>query len=247
MNLPAFNPSGPLLALRLARLFPGAPLAGEEIRLSEDIPPPRPEEAAQVARAVSRRRLEYAAGRHCARQALGRLAGNEDFVLLNDADRAPRWPDGFVGSLTHTGSAPDGYCAAVLGRTSDLLAVGLDAEEAEALEPDLWPFVLTAGERHSLTAHPEASRGMLAKVIFSAKECYYKAQFPLTRRFLGFREVQIQLEFALEAGAGRFEARLVDPFVSDGIAHCEGRFLIESGFVLTGIVLPRIAPRLAPC
>lgn len=250
--VPAPNPDGPLVD-RLARLFSGAPVVGEEMRLSGDVPAPHPDEAAQVARAVGKRKLEFAAGRHCARLAFRKIVGQPtggadgELVLLNDADRAPRWPDGFVGSLTHTGVAPDGYCAVVLGRSSQLLTVGLDAEEAEPLEDALWSFVLTESERHALLAHPENRRGLLAKVMFSAKECFYKAQYPITRRFLGFREVQIDLFPELE----RFEAHLLAPAadseIPEALYHCEGRFILDGAFILTGIALPRIAPKAVQC
>ena len=81
----------------------------------------------------------------------------------------------------------------MLGRDSELLTVGIDAEEAEPLEPELWRFVLTEDERAALEREPAENRGLLAKVVFSAKECFYKAQYPLTRQFLGFKQVRITL------------------------------------------------------
>jgi 4'-phosphopantetheinyl transferase EntD len=223
----------------LERLFDGAPVVIEQLGLGEDIPAPHPDEAAQVARAVSKRRREFAAGRHLARRALARLgeAGEfEEVVLLNGADRAPLWPAGVVGSITHTGAGDQGYCAVVLGRDSELAAVGIDAEEAEPLEPDLWKFVLTADERAALEQEPAETRGLLAKVVFSAKECFYKAQYPLTRQFLGFQQVRITLIPAL----GQFVAERVD----DGgeMSRCLGRYSMDGDLVLTGIaVFPEAA------
>jgi 4'-phosphopantetheinyl transferase EntD len=218
----------------LERLFDGAPVVIEQLGLGDDIPAPHPDEAAQVARAVAKRRREFAAGRHLARRALARLGESgefDDVVLLNGADRAPRWPAGVVGSITHTGAGDQGYCAVVLGRDSELQAVGIDAEEAEPLEPELWKFVLTADERAALEQEPAETRGLLAKVVFSAKECFYKAQFPLTRQFLGFQQVRITLIPAL----GQFVAERVD----DGgeMSRCPGRYSIDGALVLTGIAV----------
>ena len=52
-------------------------------------------------KAVSKRRAEYLASRYAARIALA-SEGVEDFVLLNDPQRAPIWPAGFCGSLSHS-------------------------------------------------------------------------------------------------------------------------------------------------
>jgi 4'-phosphopantetheinyl transferase EntD len=102
-------------------LFTDKPVVVEELFLADSVPPCHPREAEQVAAAVFRRRQEYAAGRYCARRALSGL-GIEGFILLNGPDRAPIWPTGVAGAITHTGG-PGGYCAAVVGRLDRVLAV----------------------------------------------------------------------------------------------------------------------------
>jgi 4'-phosphopantetheinyl transferase EntD len=218
----------------LARLFEPDPVCFEEVRLSETLPPPHPEEAEQVATAVPARRVEFAAGRHCARSALARLS-IRDFVLRNGPDRAPRWPVGVVGAITHTRRAGgDGYCGAVVGRNDRVVTVGLDAEPAEPLKSSLWPRVLTATERRSLETTAAGAAGYLARVVFSAKECFYKAQFPLSRQFLRFHDVEITLDL----DQATFTAALTpDAPVGLPLTSCRGRFLSIDGFVVTGIAL----------
>src|SRR3569623_1114660 len=100
----------------LDALFPsGAPNNGETRRMADEPQPIHPDEAQQVAGAVAKRRVEFAAGRACARRALTRL-GIRDFVLKNGAARAPRWPRGVVGSISHAGAIPGGRCGVVVGR-----------------------------------------------------------------------------------------------------------------------------------
>src|SRR5208282_5779110 len=65
-----------------------------------------PEEAAYLGRSVPKRAQEFAAGRVCARRALAEL-GVVDFPLRVGEDREPLWPEGTVGSITHT----TGFCA----------------------------------------------------------------------------------------------------------------------------------------
>jgi len=224
--------------LWLDALFPsGAPVFGEALWMDVEPPPIHPEEAQQVATAVAKRRAEFAAGRACARRALTRL-GIGDFVLRNGPDRAPRWPDGVVGSISHAGAVPGGFCGAVVARSRDFLTLGLDAEVATAVGPELWPRVMTAGELDWLQDQPVASRPTLAAVLFSAKECFYKARFPVAGQFLDFEDVEV----ALDPPGSSFEARLTtDGAGSLGrpmLPGCKGRYVEVDGFVITGIGVP---------
>src|SRR4051794_33065331 len=95
---------------------------------AEHTGPPRPaplhpSEEAGVADAVPPRRAEYAAARECARSALRRL-GVPEAAVPAGPDRAPMWPTGIVGSMTHV----DGYRAAAVGRAGSWTGIGIDAE-----------------------------------------------------------------------------------------------------------------------
>ena len=59
-------------------------------------------EAASIVDAVPKRRREFATARALAREGLERFFGLHDFNLLNDKDRAPIWPQGIAGSLSHS-------------------------------------------------------------------------------------------------------------------------------------------------
>lgn len=193
-----------------------------------------PVEAEHVAGAVLRRRVEYSAGRWCARRALGRL-GLTPFVLRSGSDRSPQWPAAVVGSITHTGSVPGGYCGVAVARATEVRALGIDAEEALPLDASLWPSVLTPRERNDLMDRGETDAGTLAKVLFSAKESFYKAQFPLSRRYLDFRDVEV----TLDAEEGGFMARVVGNVGHDlPLRSGRGRFLVTAGLIVTGMIVP---------
>ena len=68
-----------------------------------------PEEEAVVAKAVDKRRREFAVVRSCARRAMEKLGVPPQPVLPGERG-APGWPAGLVGSMTHC----DGYGAAAL-------------------------------------------------------------------------------------------------------------------------------------
>jgi 4'-phosphopantetheinyl transferase EntD len=143
-------------------------------------------EAALVARAVPKRRNEFATARVLAREALA-LFGIRDAEILHDAKGAPVWPEGIAGSLTHCTKR----ALVAVGRSEAIGMLGIDAEDRPALPYELWPRILTPEELRSLEAVPESHRGRIALVMFSAKESLYKAQYPRTHEFMEFADARI--------------------------------------------------------
>ncbi|WP_327292298.1 4'-phosphopantetheinyl transferase family protein [Streptomyces sp. NBC_01198] len=154
-----------------------------------DQAPLHPEETPAVARAVAKRQREYAAGRACARAALARLGAPPGPVLRDSHRGAPLWPAGVVGSITHC----DGYRAAAVARTADILTLGIDAEPHDRLpEGVLDAIVATDAERAALARLTEsAPRIHWDRLLFSAKETVYKAWYPYHHRMLGFHEAEL--------------------------------------------------------
>jgi 4'-phosphopantetheinyl transferase EntD len=75
--------------------------------------------------AIQKRQREFLAGRWCAKQALQCLgAGSTDVAMAED--RAPIWPDGVVGSITHTGD----FAAAAVAWAADIAALGIDSNRS---------------------------------------------------------------------------------------------------------------------
>ncbi len=143
-------------------------------------------EAAAIEHAVPRRAAEFAAGRLCARHALAHL-GIQDFPLRAASDRQPVWPESVVGSITHTA----GFCAAVVGDKRSFFGLGLDTEAADAVKPELWGSICVAAELDWIGSLPEAARSRAATLIFSAKEAFYKCQYPSTGEWMDFADLLI--------------------------------------------------------
>jgi 4'-phosphopantetheinyl transferase EntD len=186
-----------------------------------------PEEKAYLRNAVPKRRAEFATARVCAREALARM-GFPPTPLLPGPDRAPVWPAGVVGSISHT----NGRCGVVLDRSPPVRSVGLDIETARPLDDGVLAIILTEKERDWLFAE-NAARSDLAVLFFCAKEAYYKCQYPLTRSYLGFKDVEI----TVDRESGRFEARLLKEGLPAAVARLEGRFRWEAGTVACGVEL----------
>jgi 4'-phosphopantetheinyl transferase EntD len=150
-----------------ADLLPGSVvLATSDMQGSP--PPLEGEEVDHVLTANPRRRAEFAWGRACAREALLRL-GHPAGALTADASRAPQWPRGVTGSISHC----SGLCVAAVAPTTDLSGLGVDVEEVGALSAHLAEVLLTEGERRRV-----GDDGELGKLLFSAKESVFKCLSP---------------------------------------------------------------------
>jgi 4'-phosphopantetheinyl transferase EntD len=184
-----------------------------------------PEERASIAKAVEKRRAEFGTARVCARRALARL-GHAPMPLVPNKDRSPVWPGGVVGSITHT----RGYCAVAVAQDSAFVSLGVDAEQDKTLTPDLIEMICTPRERVQLFERD-------AVVYFAAKEAFYKCQYPLTQQFLGFQDVELDLDLV----SGTFGARIIKNDVDKPVwlAQLRGRFLREHGLVLCSMTYER--------
>ncbi len=149
-----------------------------------------PEETVSIAKAVDKRRIEFALGRTCAREALQGL-GVAPQPLLQNADRSVAWPVGFVGSITHA----DGYVAAVAAPLTVALGVGIDAELKTRVQDKLWKHIASEREISWFQAaeNEEAAR-LRATSLFSAKEAFYKAQYCISRAWVGFHDVELTFD-----------------------------------------------------
>ena len=172
--------------------------------------------------AVERQR-EFAAARACARRALRRL-GLAPCPLVPHADRAPRWPDGIAGSITHTRE----LCLVAIARRGRGASLGVDVERVTAAGADIEALVCTPAERRWLNAQPAAQRERNVRLLFSAKEAFYKCQYPLTRTFLDFQEV----ELGIDVGGGSFTVMKPDP------AAVRGRWIWLEDLVIAAAMLP---------
>jgi 4'-phosphopantetheinyl transferase EntD len=191
-----------------------------------------PEEEPAVAQAVATRRAEFTTARACARAALTRLGVPGASVPVGEK-RAPVWPDGIVGAITHCA----GFRAAAVAWRDEVRTVGLDAEPHAALPDGVLEAVSDAGERALLDRLARERPDVCwDKLLFSAKESVYKAWFPLTGRWLGFEDAEL-----VPAADGTFRAALRVPGpVVDGvaIASFDGRWIVRGGLVITAIAVP---------
>lgn len=148
-----------------------------------------PEEAIATTRMTEGRLREFAAGRRAARAAIAELGLPAAAIPMGE-DRAPVWPDGITGTISHDGTV----CLALVGRARDWAGLGLDLEPDIPLPADIAATVCQAGE---------AANAVAARHVFCAKEAAYKALYPSIVTVLDFAGIIVAL------GPGHcFQARL---------------------------------------
>jgi 4'-phosphopantetheinyl transferase EntD len=201
--------------LPLARLFDERVATAQVWLGTPALSPLLPGEEATLGTARPERLEEFRAGRHCARAALERL-GVSRAPIPRKADRSPEWPAEVRGTIAHVTSW-----------------LGLDVELDAPLRHELWDRILTASELAHLEREPASERGLLAKMIFSAKESVYKAQHPVTEQFLEFSDVE--LEWSEDAFIARI---LPEPAASLIGMPMRGRILRGEGLVVTAVCAP---------
>lgn len=188
-----------------------------------------------LAAATPARRAEFLAGRWCARSALGRAGMHPQAAPGIGPDRAPAWPAGFVGAITHS----QGEAWAVVAPDSRLRGIGIDLERAleagaaRELEPVLRAPGESLPEVRGATG-PEWSEAQRLALLFSAKESFYKCVAPLGGSALGFADARL-LGCDAADGTLRLELlRTAAPGLARGLL-LHGGFALDRGRVRTWV------------
>jgi enterobactin synthetase component D len=139
--------------------------------------------------AITKRRIEFLAGRYCAQEALRKFGIETKSSLPVGQNRAPQWPNGYIGSITHTHN----YAAAIVAKSSEWKSVGLDSEVVvEQSKPALINHICVGDEFDRLCEHTSLPSTEVFTFIFSAKESLFKALNPISKTFFGFQKACIE-------------------------------------------------------
>ena len=162
-----------------------------------DVPcaaPLHKDEAALSAAWGDKRKTTFAAGRHALRLALARAGVDVDGGIVRDDRGAPLLPPGVRGSLSHK----DVVAAALVSTDIDG-TIGIDLELVEPRSRPglnrLAAQVLTQREQQQLPDDDDG-RARACLLRFSLKEALYKALDPWVRRYVGFLEVEVDVDGA---------------------------------------------------
>lgn len=183
-------------------------------------------------RGVAKRQSEFLAGRACAREALRCLTGTAGVPQVGE-DRAPIWPAGVVGSITHGG----GWASAVVGPETHWRGLGLDvetlipAERADRLAGE----ILTPGEFDGYETLDEAARSARVTRTFSLKESLFKALYPLVRTRFYFHDAELVHS---DEGLARLRLLIDLPGGWSRGSELNGQFCEFDGYLLSLVSVP---------
>lgn len=146
----------------------------------------------QIKHSVHKRRAEFLAGRLVAKLAffeLGQLTLTSNFNLKISNLRAPLWPEGIHGSITHTHNTSKCLLVPVKSRAF----VGIDVENImdTSLASDVGMLIQSNSELNMLLT-AGLSRVVATTLLFSAKESLFKAVFPFVEKYLDFKDSQLK-------------------------------------------------------
>jgi 4'-phosphopantetheinyl transferase EntD len=140
--------------------------------------------------------------------------------VANGPDGERLWPNGLMGSISHKETLVIGAVCP----TSARLSIGVDLErtndDVDRIEPLIAPEGLPA----------DTVRATAVALTFSAKEAFFKAQFPVTRRMLGFGDVALMWR---RLSGTRYEADTAGERIPKGTVRCTtvGQWVLSAALI----------------
>ncbi len=187
-----------------------------------------PEELQLIQNAVKKRRKEFSTGRLCAHRALRQL-NIESAPLLAGDKREPLWPEGVVGSISHSGTC----CVAAVSCDTEIISLGLDVEKRETVKPAIRDLISLPEELEWLGSRKHDP--IAWKLIFSAKESVYKCLYPVLRQWIGFSQARLKFDFQKQLFTVSLDKALEIP---PGLfTRLQGRFLLTEDYIFTSVEL----------
>lgn len=184
-----------------------------------------------------KRKAEFLAGRLCVRQAIRKLLDNDkyDEVVLMNADRTPRWPNGIVGSITHT----CGLAGAAVGNSREFLSIGIDYETILSMQKsrDLKGAILNSSEAIRFAYFDQLEFNILCTLIFSIKESVFKCIYQMIRKHFEISLIDVT-DIDIVANSFKFRFLCTIPAIVEH-AMCFCYFCITDRYVCTLVEMKR--------
>jgi enterobactin synthetase component D len=180
--------------------------------------------------AVNKRKSEFLAGRYCAKQALAAHNIN-GYTIGSFKNRAPAWPKGYIGSITHTSDR----AYSIVVKNTKYSGMGIDAEYILSNQQivDIKGIVTTDSEFNFLI-ESQLDISIAFTLAFSAKESLFKALNPIVNKFFDFLDVEI-----IELGTNKFRLFLeIDLSATYKAGRTfEGHYVVNKSQIITIITI----------
>ena len=129
--------------------------------------------------------------------------------------------------------------AAVVAERGCAGALGLDSEVVGDVKVELWSSICVPAELAWVRSLPAPQQAAAVSLIFSAKEAFYKCQYPLVHDRVGFHDVAVEAP-AWDAAGGTFRIDAIGNIstANRAVMPLEGRYLFHEGLVTAGMGWP---------
>lgn len=134
------------------------------------------------------REQEYSLGRYCAKQAMNAIGIDCDNIQ-SSSHGFPIWPKGIVGSISHS----KGTCLSAVAKSEDFQAIGIDVEKFNRMKERSIERITHPKEIAEIGSDLKKST-----LLFSIKEAFYKAQFPIYKTPLNFKDLAFSYDFSTQ-------------------------------------------------
>ena len=133
------------------------------------------------------RQAEFLAGRICAQRVMHALGHTATTIGIGQ-QKEPLWPAGLVGSLSHTHNVATSV--AQPGNRQSALGIDIERIRSGKTVDALVKRTMVAAEQRIL-AQSSLPFNTACTMLFSAKESFYKAFYPLVKQYFFFDTLQL--------------------------------------------------------
>jgi len=181
------------------------------------------EESKHTGRMAEKRLNDFKASRYCAKISLKQL-GIEQFAVLINPNGSPSWPDGVIGSISHTRN----LCVAAVMKINGIKSIGIDVETAKPIDLEILDLICSNKEIKRLKKQGDPM--VLGKVMFSIKESIFKCFHPAFGEWLNFKDVDLKLDLV----NNQYQLNFLEK-VNPTLKNCNvaGKWFLGNKFILS--------------
>jgi enterobactin synthetase component D len=180
-----------------------------------------------IENASLKRKIEFAAGRYCGIKALEKAGLNSLTSIPFDKNRIPLWPEGFLGSITHS----HGKALAQVSMDKWIKGLGIDLEKkmSDGQAKKLIKVILTKGELRRFATLITINLAQTTTLIFSAKESIFKCLFPTLRVWLNFNDIEL---CHINSNEQTFTIKIL----KNNLGLFDGQYSIDDDYIFTRVI-----------
>jgi enterobactin synthetase component D len=182
---------------------------------------------------ANKRQLEYSAGRKSAYETIKMIDSKHSDCIGANEDGSVKWPTGLVGSITHS----NGIALSVVG--SDLIfdGIGVDIERLLSFSRAVKLVQKICTHEEMISFH-DCFNPMIVSILFSAKECLFKALYPITNSRFYFKDAQIiKIDIANNTWTIKLLKSLSNNHIAGNIYN--GVFFVGHDFIISLVYIKK--------